>query len=159
MQDTADITAGLVSKDDKSACALAERIIAESRASDAWYAHFEEFAALLGHPKSLVRNRALRILAANARWDTENRFEAALPGYLSCLTDEKPVTARQCVQALAEAGRGKPALIPAMLNALRGADVSKYKDSMRPLIEKDIRETAAALSALLPENEIKEEEA
>ena len=30
---------------------------------------------LLDHPKSLVRNRALYILAANAQWDEENRFD------------------------------------------------------------------------------------
>ncbi len=95
----------LTSKDDKAACAYAEKIISESRESDAWYDCFDEFVSLLNHPKSLARNRALNILAANAKWDDENRFDGILPDYLSHITDEKPITARQCVKALAEVGR------------------------------------------------------
>ena len=136
----------LTSKDDKAACAYAEKIIAESRESDAWYDCFDEFASLLNHPKSLVRNRAFNILASNAQWDDENRFDGILPEYLSHITDEKPITARQCVKALAELGQAKPQYIPEILTALQSADLSQYKDSMRPLIEKDIRETIERLS-------------
>ena len=140
-----DITM-LTSKDDKAACAYAEKIISESRESDAWYDCFDEFVSLLNHPKSLVRNRALNILAANAKWDDESRFDDILPVFLSHITDEKPIAARQCVKALAEVGRAKPKLIPEILSALQSADLSQYKDSMRPLIEKDIRETIERLS-------------
>lgn len=140
-----DIAAGLTSKDDKNACAYAERIISESRRTDEWYGYFEEFASLMNHPKSYVRNRALTILAANARWDKENKLDGILPAYLSHITDEKPITARQCVKALAQVGQAKPRLIPDILSALRGADLSKYKDSMRPLIERDMMETKKAL--------------
>ena len=141
-----DIIAVLTSKDDQGACAFADKIISESRETDVWYGCFDEFASLLKHPKSLVRNRALYILAANARWDDENRFEDILPAYLSHITDEKPITARQCIKALAEVGQAKPQIIPEILSALQSADLSQYKDSMRPLIEKDIRETIERLS-------------
>jgi hypothetical protein len=57
----------LTGKDAKAAYALAQQITEESRASDAWYSHFDEFAALLSRKNSLVRNRAISILAANAR--------------------------------------------------------------------------------------------
>ena len=140
-----NIAAKLTVKDDKYACALADKIIAESRETDEWYEYFDDFASLLNHPKSLVRNRALYILAANAQWDTENRFDAVLPAYLSHITGEKPITARQCIKALAQVGLAKPQYIPAILSRLQGADLSKYKDSMRPLIEKDIAETERAL--------------
>lgn len=93
-----DIIDLLTSKDDKSACAFADQIIAESRESDVWYAHFDDFAALLDHPKSLVRNRALTILAANVQWDKEDRFALILPAFLAHITDEKPITTRQCVK-------------------------------------------------------------
>ena len=140
-----DITAILTSKDDKSACEYTEKIISESRESNEWYGYFDEFAALLSHQKSLVRNRALYILAANARWDGDNRFDSIIDEYLSHITDEKPVTARQCIKALAEVGQAKPQLIEQITAALKSADLSKYKDSMRPLIEKDIRETTEKL--------------
>ena len=138
----------LTSKDDKSACAYAEKIVSESRETNKWYGCFEEFASLLEHPKSLVRNRALAILAANARWDEEDRFGLILDGFLSHITDEKPITARQCVKALTEIGKEKPQYIPRILSALRSADLSRYKDSMSPLIEKDIAETEKILTEL-----------
>lgn len=62
-----NIAMKLTAKDDKYACAVADKIIAESRETDAWYAYFNDFASLLDYPKSLVRNRVLYILAANAQ--------------------------------------------------------------------------------------------
>lgn len=136
-----EIIEKLTSKDDKSACAFSNIIASESNESEKWYGFFNEFASLLNHSKSLVRNRAITILAANARWDVENRFDSIMPEYLSHITDEKPITARQCIKALTIVGQAKPQLIPEIISALENADLSKYKDSMRPLIEKDIRET------------------
>lgn len=143
-----NVIAKLTLKDDKRACAYADTIIAESRETDEWYEHFDAFASLLDHPKSLVRNRVLYILAANAEWDEENHFDGIIDDYLTHVTDEKPITARQCIKALAEVGRAKPQYISRILSRLREADLSKYKDSMRPLIEKDIAETAAILEAV-----------
>ena len=143
-----NMIAKLTSKDDKYACAFADKIISESQETDEWYEYFDEFAALLDHPKSLVRNRALHILAANAQWDDENRFDAVLPEFLAHITDEKPITARQCIQALAQVGLAKPQYVPQILACFHDADLSKYKDSMRPLIEKDIAETKKILTGL-----------
>ena len=140
-----DIIAKLTSKDDKYACAVAEKIISESQDTDEWYEYFDAFASLLNHPKSLVRNRVLYILAANAQWDDENRFDAILEDYLAHITDEKPITARQCIKALAQVGMAKPQYIPRILSCFHSADLSKYKDSMRPQIEKDMEETERLL--------------
>ena len=136
----------LTSKDDKYACAIADRIISESQNNSKWYEYFDDFASLINHPKSLVRNRVLYIIAANAQWDYENRFDVILSKYLSHITDEKPITARQCIKALVQVGKAKPQYIPIIINHLHSADLSKYKDSMRPLIEKDIAETEKALT-------------
>ena len=127
----------LTAKDDKYACALSYKIISESKKTDEWYEYFDDFASLLDHPKSLVRNRALHIRAAIAQWDKENRFDSIISDFLTHITDEKPITARQCVKALAQVGLAKPQYIPRILSALQDADLSKYKDSMRPLIERD----------------------
>ena len=137
----------LTSQDDQYACAIADKIIAESKETDEWYEYFDAFASLFDSPKSLVRNRALHILAANAQWDEENRFDLVIHDFLSHITDEKPITARQCVKALAQVGQAKPCYIPLILSAFRSADLSKYKDSMRPLIEQDIAETEKILTA------------
>lgn len=141
-----EIIAKLTAKDDKYACAIADKIISESQDTDEWYKYFDDFASLLNHPKSLVRNRVLYILSANAQWDDENRFDAILNDYLAHVIDEKPITARQCIKALVQVGKAKPQYIPRIISYLHSADLSKYKDSMRPLIEKDIAETEKALT-------------
>lgn len=130
------IISELTSKNDKYACALADKIISESRETDKWYEYFDDFATLLSHEKSLVRNRAFGILSANIRWDDENKFDSYLDEYLSHITDENPISSRQCIKSLAEIGKSKNRYIPTILKALGDADLSKYKDSMRPLIEK-----------------------
>ena len=89
----------------------------------------------------------LYILAANAQWDDENLFDAIISDYLVHVTDEKPITARQCIKALAQVGAAKPQYIPRILSCLHEADLSKYKDSMRPLIEKDMAETEKILTS------------
>ena len=54
------------------------------------------------------------------------------------MTDAKPITARQCVAALPEIAKAKPELIPRIRAALEQADLSRYSDSMQPLVLKDI---------------------
>ena len=140
-----EIISMLTAKDDKYACAIADKIISESQDTNEWYKYFNAFASLLNHPKSFIRNRALYILAANAQWDDENRCDAILDDYLVHITDEKPITARQCIKALRQIGEAKPQYIPKIIARLHSADLSKYKDSMRPLIEKDMAETEKTL--------------
>ena len=143
-----DYIARLTGKDAKDAYAFAQQITAESRASDVWYPHFDGFAALLSHKNSLVRNRAISILAANARWDRAGKFDALLDEFLSHVTDVKPITARQCVAALPEIVEAKPEFIPRIRTALERADLSGYPDSMQPLVLKDIVAALEKISAL-----------
>jgi len=109
----------LTSKDDKYAWEFTERIISESQKTDMWYEYFDDFAALLNHPSSLVRNRVIYILAANTKWDVENRFASILSSFLAHITDEKPITSRQCIKALMQAGKSKPQYIPTILSAFQ----------------------------------------
>ena len=136
-----DCIARLTGKDAKDAYAFTQQIVEESRASDDWYPCFDRFAELLRHKNSLVRNRAIAILAANARWDREGRVDALLDEFLSHVTDVKPITARQCVASLPEIAEAKPELVLRIRAALEQADLSSYPDSMQPLILKDIMAT------------------
>lgn len=130
--------ARLTGKDAKDAYAVTRQITAESRDADTWYPYFDQFKALLHHKNSLIRNRAISILAANARWDTAGKFDALLDEFLSHVTDAKPITARQCIAALPELAEAKPEFIPRIRSALQQADLSGYPDSMQPLVLKDI---------------------
>ena len=87
----------------------------------------------------------LYILAANAQWDDENHFDAIISDYLAHVMDDKPITARQCIKALAQVGVAKPQYIPSILLSFQDADVAKYKDSMGLLIERDMTETKKVL--------------
>lgn len=140
--------ARLIGKDTKDAYTFTQQIVEESRASGIWYPCFDRFAALLNHKNSLVRNRALSILAANARWDEAGKFDTLMDEFLSHLTDAKPITARQCVAALPEIAEAKPELIPRIRAALEQADLTGYPDSMQPLILKGIITALGKISGL-----------
>ena len=76
-------------------------------------------------------------------------FDGILSDFLTHIVYEKPITARQCVKALARVGMAKSQYISAILSAFQDADLSKYKDSMRLLIEKDMAETERILKGFL----------
>ena len=48
-----NIIANLTAKDDKCACAFADKIISESQETDEWYEYFDE----LTHPQNLCKPR------------------------------------------------------------------------------------------------------
>ena len=51
-------------------------------------------------------------------------------------------------------GLAKPKYIPRILQRLHSADLSKHRDSMRPLIEKDIAETENLLRCSFPMTDV-----
>lgn len=135
----------LESRDSVSACAACERLCGVSQKDSRCYRYFDRFALLLESDNSLVRNRAISLLAANARWDTGDRMSAVMPQLLTHITDSKPITARQCIKSLPAIVSQKPQFRQAVAAALRQADTSRYACSMRPLIEKDIADAIAKL--------------
>ena len=61
------------------------------------------------------------------------------------LYDVKPTVVRQCLQALHEVALYRSEMSDMIIDAVDKIDVSKYKDSMSPLIEKDIKELMKVL--------------
>lgn len=70
------------------------------------------------------------ILAANARWADAEEFRPLLDEVLSHITDEKPITARQCIQTLPEIAAFQPRLAPRIRQALEHLDLTGYRGSM-----------------------------
>jgi hypothetical protein len=128
----------LFSKDNNAAYQALRTLTAFSAESDAVYAYFDRFARMLRDDSSYIRTRGMLLIAANVRWDDENKIESALEDYLGRVLDEKPITARQCIQSLPEIARCKPRFAGRIIEALKNADVSGYADTMRPLLVKDI---------------------
>ena len=130
----------LQDKDDKKAYALSKKIGAKSAASDEYYSYFDEFIGLLTAKSSYVRARGFCLCCAQARWDENGKLERALPSMLKLLNDEKPTVVRQCLKALHEVVLYRPELCDAIKAEVEIIDISKYKDSMSPLIKKDMDE-------------------
>ena len=118
------------------ACFL--KLLAQSRQTDALYSYFGRFVQMLESENAYVRTRGLLFIAANARWDTEYKVDEVIDEYLAHIMDIKPTVSRQMIAALPELAAAKPELAPDIRRALQNANPGRYKDSMAPLVQKDI---------------------
>ena len=105
------------------------------------YPFWDVFESKLASENSYQRSLGAMLLAANARHDSANRMRETLPRYLTLLTDPKPITVRQCAQALPEILAAKPELAEQIGNALMAVDLLSFKDTMRKLILSDFLDT------------------
>ena len=135
-----DIIEALQDKDNKKAYALSGEIEAASAASDVYYSYFSGFAGLLASKSSYVRTRGFVFCCAQAKWDDSGKLAAAMPAMLALLHDEKPTAVRRCLAALHEVVLYRPELCEAIESEVKTIDLSKYRDSMSPLIKKDMDE-------------------
>lgn len=135
-----DIIELLQDKDDKKAYSLEKEMIIKSAESDEYYRYFDEFIGLLTAKSSYVRTRGFCLCCAQARWDNDGKLAGALDVILSLLHDEKPTVVRRCLGALHEVVLYRPELCDTIENEVENIDLSKYKDSMSPLIKRDIDE-------------------
>src|SRR5690606_38474785 len=74
----------------------------------------------------------------NAKWDFENRMEDTIDEYLTFLNDEKPITIRQCIQALGKIASAKPGVSDKIASRLISFDLMAVKETMRKSILFDI---------------------
>lgn len=110
----------------------------ESDKSDTVYSYMDTFAYMLGNDNSYIRTRALILIAANAKWDTENKIDEIIDEYLTHIIDVKPITSRMCIKVLPIIVKYKPDLKSDIIEALQKANTMIYADSMQPLVQKDI---------------------
>lgn len=133
-----EIICVLQGKDDKKAYDLSKEILAMSAFSEKYYSYFEEFLSFLTSKSSYVRTRGLQLCCAQARWDKEGKLKKALPTLFTLLHDEKPTAVRGCLGAMHEVVLYRPELCELIKAEILTIDLSRYKDSMAPLIKKDI---------------------
>lgn len=135
-----NITSLITDADDKTAYENTKKIVSESEFTDKYYKNLAEFAALLDNKKSYIRTRALILCCSQARWDNDGIIAKYLPQMLKLLHDEKSTVVRQSLNALKEVVVFRPELSETIEYELGKIDISGYKDSMIPLIRKDIAE-------------------
>lgn len=133
-----DVIAKLRDKNDKAAYEYAKLLGIESSASDKYLSLIPEFADLLGDNNSYVRTRGFVLICNQARWANDGQIETVFNKMIPLLNDPKPTVVRQCLAALHEILQFRPKMADRIKAAVKDIDVSKYKDSMLPLIKKDI---------------------
>lgn len=135
-----DLISILTDKDDPKAFQRTKEIAAASEFSDKYFSSLPDFASLLTHKKTYIRTRAMILCCSQARWDTNGVLREYLPQMFQLLHDDKPTVVRQSLNALKEVAVFRPELHNIIEKELETIDPAAYKDSMQPLIRKDIDE-------------------
>ena len=110
-----------------------------SECDNTLYSYLNEFIAMLKSEKYVIRVRGFRLLCKQAKWDIDDKINEVIIEILFALNDEKPTAVRQALQYLTYIVLNKRELVGIIKEAVLSIDCSRFKDTMRPLIEKDIQ--------------------
>lgn len=146
--DIENLVNGLMDADNNHAYQCLKQLEDESAKSSAVYPYFDLFVEMLDNTNSYIRTRGIVLISANAKWDVNYKIDEIIDKYLNHITDIKPITARQCIKSLSALVQYKPELKDDVINALHMANLSRYKQSMRPLVQKDIQNALEAIKKL-----------
>ena len=135
-----EIIQRLIDSNDKQAYEYVKKIIAESIKTNKYLDMIPEFASMLNDSNSYVRTRFFILICYQARWVSDKQIEEVYGQMKTLLNDPKPTVVRQCIKALHEVALYRPKMHKTIKKTLSKIDLSIYKDSMVPLIKKDIDE-------------------
>jgi hypothetical protein len=147
MESVAELVQGLTDRDNVTAYECLKKLQTISETSGDVYLYFDTFASMLLSEHSYIRTRGMLMIAACAPWDADNKIDEVIDKYLTLLGDVKPITVRQCVQSLPQIALHKPDLAPDIRDALRGANIFRYKSTMQPLLRQDIANALQSIRA------------
>ena len=139
------LLSALTAKDTKCAYDTLLELERLSDESDCLYPYTERFADMTEDRAYAVRCRGFRLFCRQARWDDGGVIDRCLDRALAILEDEKPTAVRQALAALLELVPYKRALWPVIRARVEAMDLNRYRDTMAPLIEKDIRRRLDAM--------------
>ncbi len=139
------LLSALTAKDTKCAYDTLLELERLSDESDCLYPYTERFADMTEDRAYAVRCRGFRLFCRQARWDDGGVIDRCLDRALAILEDEKPTAVRQALAALLELVPYKRALWPVIRARVEAMDLNRYRDTMAPLIEKDIRRLLDAM--------------
>ena len=139
------LLSALTAKDTKCAYGTLMELERLSDESDCLYPYTERFADMTEDRAYAVRCRGFRLFCRQARWDDGGVIDRCLDRALAILEDEKPTAVRQALAALLELVPYKRALWPVIRARVEAMDLNRYRETMAPLIEKDIRRLLDAM--------------
>ena len=135
----------LTAKDTKQAYGAFLELERLSEETDDLYPFTERFAEMVSDRAWAVRCRGFRLFCKQARWDDTGVIDRHLDRVLAILEDEKPTAVRQALAALLDVVPYKRELWPVVRERVEAMDLNRYKDSMAPLIQKDIQHLLDAM--------------
>lgn len=130
----------ITDKDDNVAYKNFRLSLSETLESNIYYKDIDELRLLLDNPKSYIRIRAFGLICFLSRWDVDSKINDMIYDLLKLLFDEKPTVVRQCLSYIKELIVYKEELKDIIKKEILKIDINIYKDSMKPLIEKDKNE-------------------
>lgn len=133
-----ELISALNSKNEMESYELLKLVYAENARSSRYYSCFEDFLRMIGGKTSFTRMRGFGLCASLAKWDAENKIDRHLDEMLIVLEDEKPSTVRVALGWIGDMLTHKPYLAAVIRENLNRIDCGKYKDTMAPLIRKDV---------------------
>lgn len=99
-----------------------------------------DFASMFKDDNSFIRTRFFVLICNQARWANDDQIRKVYKQMKPLLYDSKPLVVRQCLNALHEVALYRPEMCETIKKTISKIDLSIYKDSMIPLIKKDIDE-------------------
>lgn len=128
----------LVDKDSKKAYEFAKIIGIEFGRTNKYLDLIPDLVNMLQHENSYIRTRSFVLICNQSRWLCDNQMKDIYKQMKVLLNDPKPTVVRQCLNALQEVVLYRPKLRNEIKRTISEIDLSIYKDSMIPLIRKDI---------------------
>lgn len=116
-----------------------------SQIQDDVYPYWDVFAGKLANLNSYQRSIGLMLIADNARWDSQNKFDSIVDTYLTHCDDEKPVTVRQCIQSLVKIVPYKKHLASKIADKLLSIDITQRKETQQKILLLDILSVLVAI--------------
>jgi len=136
IEDLAQLIELLSEKDDKIRYRALQLLLNRSSSSKDVYVFWDTFAAGLKNANSYQRSIGLMLIAENAKWDTQNKLN--IDDYLALLYDDKPITIRQCIQALKKIIPYKENMRLKIAEKLMAVNISEIRETMQKSVLLDI---------------------
>jgi len=131
----------LAEKDDKLRYNAFLLLQAHSKIAATVYPHWNVLEKKLDSDNSYQRSLGVMLLAENVRWDIDDRFKDVLGKFWVCCNDEKFITARQTIQALATVMQSTEKYNGAIKQGLLKLKFDMYKENQQSLLKRDVEKT------------------
>lgn len=129
----------LINADDKKAFDMLYKLELITTESNELYNYFDTFLDMLNSNRTFVRVRGFRMICSLSKWDIDNKIDNNIDDILNELDDDTATSVRQCLSRINLIIMYKINLIDKIENKLNSLNLSKYKESMQSLIERDIK--------------------